>query len=39
MAPLGFTWTTFAAIILTGATVLAAIIWAVFSRKKEDDDA
>jgi hypothetical protein len=39
MAPFGFTWLTFSAFIVTGLAVVAAILWAVFTRsKKEDDD-
>jgi hypothetical protein len=37
MAPFGFNWFTFAAVLVTGATVVTAIIWAIFSRRKGEE--
>lgn len=38
MAPLGFAWSTFAAILVTAGSVVAAIIWAVLAKSKGSRD-
>ncbi len=38
MAPFGFDWTTFAALLVTAATIVASIIWALIRTKEREDD-
>jgi len=39
MAPFGFHWLTFGAVLVTAASVIASIIWALVVHPREDDDA
>ena len=38
MGPLGFPWLTFSALLVTAASVIAAIIWAVLIKDTGDND-
>lgn len=38
MAPFGFDWMTFAAVLVTAGTIIAAIVWALVCRKGVEDD-
>jgi len=38
MAPLGFHWLTFLAIVVTAATIVAAIIWAILAKPRGEDE-
>lgn len=35
LGPYGCPWPTFAAVLVAGAAVLAAVVWAVFVRLKD----
>lgn len=37
MAVFGFHWLTFLAIVVTAATIVASVIWAVVAKSKGED--
>lgn len=37
MAVLGFHWLTFLAIVVTAATIVASVIWAIVAKSKGED--